>query len=349
MLTLFILIFISIILVWPGITFVIAWYQNNVSLRYLDENSLVINSDGFAGLPIPFKYDKISGPATCNDGLFLGHSDSQTIDCNDVCGGEGKYEYKYIDAHHRVVVNNRMLERGAWCLPSELAKCNLNVSYALSGIDQYQCVTAYPDIFGGSTGNRIVACLPFNSIIDRKTDKIYSQYIPPNFSIDDIDERLDDGSFRYQCHIPDGQYRTFAEFNLGSRFQLVSDSCGIFESSGKLSNDLKACSCPEIDEGPLLKDGIRISQMRPCSRCTSGYSIIDENLPQAGSKYGISIGIDCVDPVHANHLESENSRMPCGLRILKKIRNDKNTKDCQRAILNATGSYSLETLHRLLG
>lgn len=360
MLMLFVFIFISVVLLWPGITFVIAWYQNNVSLEYLNRNAYsIIDNDGFAGLPIPFKYNKISGTTKCNDGIYLGPVDqinnSRSVDCNDVCGGDGRtYEYKFIDSHHKIIINNRVLERGAWCLPSEIAKCNLNISYALSGINQYQCVTAYPELFGGSVGNRIIACSPFNSIIDRKRKKIYSQYIPPNFSIDDIDELLDDGSFRYQCYIPDDNYRNLADFGLGNRFQLMPDSCGIFESSGKLSLDLRSCTCPEIVGQQLLKNEFldgnnQTNQIRPCSKCTSGFGIVDENLPQVGSKYGISIGLDCVDPTNATYLESENSRMPCGLRLLKKIRNNNQSRGCQRAMLNASGSYSIETLERLRG
>lgn len=353
----------TVILVWPGLTFAYSWWKSNLSLQELNDTFSLTDGDGFAGLPLPTNFDpgdELSPTSrNCGNGRFLGESDDSSWDCSSICtgGSEGQFEYKFIEEGHKVIVNNSILKPGAWCLPRELARCNLNISYALSGINGYECRTAYPLVLGGITGNRIVACAPFNSIVDRKENVTYRSFVPPDFELNSLDEMLSDGSFRFTCHIPlsqQGNFQPLKDLGLGGRFQLTTNVCGTFESTGTYSLDSKACVCDAKDEKNVLLRGEfhedeKVHQFRPCTTCTSGFGIIDEQFPQPGSKYGVSIGIDCVDPDKADFVESQISKTACGQRLLEIMRTEGRKRGCQRALVNATGSYSPETLQALEG
>lgn len=361
-----ILCFLSVILIWPGIAFAIAWYNNNVSLANLESSNESL-SDPFDELPSPKNYDvdNIIKTKNCNFGEYLGPNRMGNVNCSAICSSSlaEEYEYKYIEAGQRIIVNNKILSNGSWCLPKKISQCNLNISYALAGTNGYECRTAYPELLGGVTGNEIIGCSPFNAFVDEKLKRRYTTYVPSHFRFDtDLNELLDptdNTSFRFKCFIPRDQkqfYQPLSELGLGSRFQLTPNACGSFEPSGYYSLETGSCVCPNVSQqSGLLLHGEQETeqktiQFRPCSSCTSGYGVIDEYSPQFGSKYGISIGIDCVDPANATFVDSTISKSPCGLNTLIRLRNEENkTRGCQRALLNATGSYSPEMLQRLLG
>lgn len=346
----------TIMLLWSGFVFVYSWWNTNTV------SSTDIKLNGFETLPPAFNYDTANiFSRSCSGGLLLDEKNPKHIaDCSRLCedGSDQQYELKTIESGQRVIVNRTLLQPGNWCLPKEIAQCNLNVSYALSGINGYECRSIYPEILGGITGNEIVGCAPFNSIVDKEERKIYTSYVPPHFHVGgDINQRLSNGQFRYSCHIPNesqSEYRPLDELHLNNRFVLTHNVCGTFDPSGRF--DLKAGSCICKTDGGVLQtretvvaDENAISQFRPCSNCTSGYGIIDEINPQHGSRYGTSIGIDCVDPEKATHVQSLVSKVPCGLMTLARIRNNSKVVGCQRALVQATGSYSPSSLESIVG
>lgn len=357
---LLLIIYISMtaVLLWSAIVFVYSWWNGNT----VAENDVRLN--GFEALPTAFNYDSANiFNRSCSGGLLLDTKNPKHIvDCSEFCddGSDQQYEHKIIEDGQRVIVNRLLLKPGSWCLPKEIARCNLNVSYALSGINGYECRSIYPEVLGGITGNQIVGCAPFNGIVDYLEKKLYMGYVSPYIQIGDINERLvGDGQFRYRCYIPTeslADYMPLSEMELNNRFQLTSNVCGAFDPVGRYNIESGNCICRADSGGDTLvtterrnKTSNVISQLRPCSTCTSGYGVIDETLPQKGSRYGISIGIDCVDPDSATRVQSLVSKVPCGLNILKRIRDKGINVGCQRALIQATGSYSPASLQDIDG
>lgn len=362
--TLLFFLIVTYIILWPGFSVALNWHN-------VDQiKKPIVRVNVFEGLPAPeqiYEGEAVekarNKKLNCTDGGgFLGESYDRfsNINCNEIClgGSEDQFQFKYIDTNHRIVsANRKVLPVGGYCLPKEVALCNLNVSYALTGINSYECRTAFPQLLGGITGNQIIGCAPFNSFIDRKRNVSHVQYVPPNFRIDDIDEKLSNGSFRYVCQIPeDVQYHDMASMGLGSRFQLTANSCSVFDRSGKFDLQTHKCLCPNIKNSASIfkhnQENTSTSQNsfeHPCTSCTSGYGIVDETYPQHGSKYGVSIGVDCVDPLNSSYIQALNSKIPCGLKTLTKIRDQKVNNGCLRGLVLATGSYSPPMLQTLLG
>lgn len=364
----FVLLFILIIFIQPLIVFYYSWKSTNFSENYLSQN-LPYSTDmsGFAGLPEINKADQLIGytlnESTCENGLYVGSIDMPNIDCSSICNATSskQFTYKFISSN-KIIINNQYLRSGAWCLPSSLAYCNLNISIAVKSLGHYECITKFPNLLGGPYGNDIIGCAPIYEFKDNLKKLIYTENVPTNLVIDDLDEKLinSPNEYRYTCNIED-KFSTFTSRpDLGNRFQLYYDSCSFFDPSGKMVNN--KCECSSVMNKSIVKpfktkdNEIGDENFESiCSTCTSGYGIIDEKFSQYGSKYGLSVGIDCVDPINIEYYKTiamkNNNVLPCGTKTLMNIRESDNQKKygCHRALLNVTNSYTPEMLQRING
>lgn len=340
-----ILIIIAFFMLCPGMFVLWAWYKNNFSMKYLMQNlDFATDLDGFGGLPPVPNFDKNNTivDTNCQQGYFigikdLGHTDGTDL-CRNVCDS-GEFDYKFIDKNG-IFINGKEI-RGAWCLPKPISRCNLNTSNAYIGINQYECVTKFPQLLGGPYGNQIIGCGDDNSFMDMLEEQTYSKYIPTNLIINDLDERLANGEFRYKCKFNSNDYFSLENTTIGSRFDVEKNSCSIFNSPGTLDFKTLTCKCENninVDENVNL----------PCTNCTSGYAIIDEDRKQLGSRYGYSIGRDCVHPYRVTYHESLLSTIPCGINKLINMKDTQKTS-CQRTLVLATNTYSPEMLEKILG
>lgn len=358
-----IIVFLFIIFLTPLIVLVRAWRSTNFSENYLSQG-LPYSSDisGFAGLPNIGKGDQLIGQATnqeiCENGYFVGSKEMTNVNCTQICNATSsqQFMYKYIDRND-IIINNQYLRKGSWCLPTSLARCNLNISTAVKALGRYECVSKYPQLLGGPYGNDIVSCAPTYEFNDNLKKITYTNNVPSTLVIDDIDERLPNSNkYRYTCNMPN-YFETFiTRPDLGNRFQLFYDACTFFDSGGKMVNN--KCECSEARPRNIVKplnEGQQTSTESICSSCTSGYEIIDEKLPQFGSKYGLSIGINCVDPINIEYYKSmaieENGVIPCGVQTLLSMRNTQGSKNfgCHRVLINTTNTYTPEMLQRING
>lgn len=363
------IIFVFYIFLQPLIIFLLSWYSSNFSETYLRQNlSYTTDISGYDGLPDFSKGDQLIGLATneesCQNGFYLGPNEqiAEKVNCSEICNATSakQFEYKYI-TDKNIVINNRYLRRGGWCLPTQLARCNLNISLAVKSVGKYECVSRHPKLLGGAYGNDIVGCAPIYEFRDNLKKIIYSQDVPSTLSIDNLDEKLPNGEYRYTCNTTPF-FSTFEnKKTLGNRFQLHYNACKFFDPTGTIG--MEKCICPSTTNDinkSILKPEMtkqKNSIETICSTCTSGYGIVDEENPQIGSKYGVSIGINCVDPEKIEYFKTLaiefNGVLPCGLRTLTKLRTtstDSNkTYGCHRTLLNVTNTYSPEMLQRILG
>ena len=382
MLTTVILICLFLIFICPLLVLVFSWWRANFKSSYLREE-INFSSDmtGFGGLPQPGAGDQLIGLATteetCQNGFYLGESEFVSgSDCATICNAtnENQFEYKYIKGND-IIINNKYLKKGSWCLPTPLARCNLNISQAVMSTGRYECLSRHSQLLGGQFGNNITGCAPVYSFRDNLRKILYTDTVPNSLVIDDLDERImgDDGQiiYRYECDTLGNRFqpytneflglqtRTHAHTHkykinsfVGNRFQLHYNSCGFFDPDGKTTGLKCACSANVTAENVVKNE---INGIEVCSTCTSGYGIIDEELPQEGSQYGVSVGINCVDPTYIEHYKTKsvanNGVIPCGTSTLLKLREGDGTKTygCQRALLNVTNSYSPEMLKQING
>lgn len=366
--TIVLLVAILLIFIQPLIVLYFSWRKTNFSEDYLSQN-LPYGTDmsGFSGLPDFSKGDQLIGQAansqeTCENGFYVGFQEMTDVDCAKICNAtsSSQFTYKYITSDN-IIVNNQYLRRGGWCLPTSLSRCNLNISTAVKSLGRYECVPKFPALLGGPYGNDIVGCAPTYEFRDNLKKIIYSRNVPSTLIIGDLDEKLvGTNDYRYTCNtnLDGDQFDTFeARPDLGDRFQLHYNSCGFFDSGGKLVGD--KCECSQTTSNNIVKplyDGEKIYQMQSiCSTCTSGYEIIDEKFPQYGSRYGVSIGVNCVDPELVEYYKTlmidMNGILPCGMNTLLNLRENNSTTHygCHRALLNVTNTYTPEMLQRING
>lgn len=329
----------------PGIYVLWAWYRNNFSMKYLMQNmNYATDLDGFGGLPpVPnFDKDNANNDDLCHQGYYIGMEDLGHTEGTELCGnvcGSGDFDYKFIDTNG-IFVNKKEI-RGAWCLPKPISRCNLSTSNAYIGINRYECITKFPQLLGGPYGNQIIGCGPDNTFMDILEEQTYSKYIPTNLIINDLDERLPTGEYRYKCKFKSNDYFSLEGTTLGGRFDIEVNSCAIFNSPGTL--DLKNLTC-KCENNFNLNDDPNL----PCTNCTTGFGVIDEDRKQMGSRYGFSLGRNCVHPGRVSHHESLLSMIPCGMSKLISMKTDQKT-DCHRTLLIATNTYSPEMLEKIEG
>ena len=363
-------IIVLLIFIQPLFVLYFSWRYTNFSEDYLSQN-LPYTSDitGFSGLPDFSKGDQLIGQVAdrqeaCENGYYVGTREVTNADCTSICNATSaeQFSYRFITSNN-IVVNNKYLRRGGWCLPTNLVRCNLNISIAVKSLGKYTCVSKYPKLLGGQYGNDIIGCAPKYEFVDNLKKLIYTNTVPSTLVISDLDEKLvNTNEFRYTCNLgvddnKNGRFSTLEDRpDLGNRFQLYYDSCSFFDDDGKMVNN--KCQCTQQTSNNVVKplfEGQVKDMETICTKCTSGYGIVDEKYPQYGSVYGVSIGINCVDPERIEYYKTQDVEMngviPCGLKTLKSLRENPESKNygCHRALITATNTYTPEMLQRING
>lgn len=330
------LIILLIVIIWP-----IALYLYYVKI------------DKFDGLDYSNVYEIEWN--NCETGKFLGtveelmgQEDTQqsTIvgsTCNSICG-VGTFKVVYLDNEQAKKMSNikKVYKAGYWCFPEEVSKCNLNNSLLIyTEQEKVECISKYPSLL---QKNKIVGCSPDFAFKDYLTNITYSNVIPNTLRIDDLDELLIDGSYRWQC-VPN-KNATYPY--LGDRFTQIESVCRYLSKSVnskgpfyKFNNSFK-CECDHYVDN---------NEESLCTDCTSGWGIVDEVFPQLGSKKAHNFGIDCIDPNSDNSILAAHIKLPCGLKTLQNIidnnsnsDNEKRESGCIRGFIDATNTYTPQIL-----
>lgn len=325
-----ILIIFGFIFLFPLYLYTSSWDKYNFNEEYIKSGFNYDRSiDPFKTLPVlqfnntEEDIDEFTGCG--RTGVYIGSVDV-FYDCKGRCKSDD-YEYIFLDKNTNIIVNNKRLS-GAYCLPKSFTRCNLNTSFAVVGLNDYQCITKFPTLLGGSSGNEIIGCSS-GRLFDGLLKKEYVHYIPNNLFIENEDERLVDSSFRFSC-VDDSKYKMVdLPKTVASRFETSIDPCGIL-GTGSFNFSRNECDCSQ-----LTASGI-------CTDCKSGYGYGDSYTTH-GANYAVSIGRDCVDPSKATHVETRFVTVPCGVDSI-----EKNSK-CERGQLNISSSYSPMALENMFG
>lgn len=275
------------------------------------EEQLDAGLSGFERIgKLNIKFDKsTSGVKNCNGYQYLGAA-NRWQNCTNRCGKNSMYEYKFIHQHENVVIGNKRLS-GAYCILKEIAKCNLNTSNAIIGMDGYRCVSRFPQLLGGQYGNDIIGCTS-RALHDNLLNETYTNHIPSELRIDDLDERLDTGDYRFHCVPNKNDMQLPPEY--GSRFETETNICGLNDNNnGTFDFHNKKCVC---------KHYAGENENNLCTNCKSGwdastlpvYTDATKTWAQTahGNNYAYTIGRDCVDIADNDVLVNALTRIDIG-------------------------------------
>lgn len=327
---LIIILFISILL-YPGYIYVTSYSRNNfasglLNLRLNYDSSNLAGMEALASAGYNGSSSiQYAGNFTCANGLYLGPVDIFES-CEQKCSSDD-YVYRYIKDNEHVIINSKKLT-GAYCLLKDVAACNLNVSYVVSGVDGYRCVSIFPQLLGGRFGNEIVGCRS-KGFKDHLMQSVYYYFIPNNLVFHDIDELLPNGTHRFECVLNSNEMNLPRD--IGSRFETEHNLCTVLDPAGAVDMEAGKCICTNY---------IDRDTSRPCTHCVSGWAISSK---QHGAMYGYSVARDCVDPTAATYVETKVVRFPCGMKTIGYKRK------CEHAVVNVTNTYSPMALENMFG
>lgn len=142
-----------------------------------------------------------------SQGLYLGSADLGVHDCSKACNSSN-YDYAYVPYQAVYTMNFFALEKpGAYCLPTEMAKCNLRTgSIVRTSTGGWACRAMWPRIAGGQNANEIRVCN--GQLVDRISSiaapRLYVDLIPRDIlpitsEHGPEEERLSTGEYRFAC------------------------------------------------------------------------------------------------------------------------------------------------------
>lgn len=310
MINITLLVLICTILI-PPFLLVYTYNRNNFTDEIITNGQLL--GEGITGLP------EATHNFGCGGYKYLG-PDDQYCDCVDLCDSHD-YIYKFITSEQNFIVNNQKLV-GGYCMKQAYSKCNLNTSYALVGKYGFNCVSKFPQILGGESGNQILVCN--GKIRDKLLNQVYDTYIPNNLFMTSVDEKLGDGSFRFVC--ADEESTIPIPYSLGTRLEREENICNSLDKTGKFNETLFKCDCTKY-----LDD----DENNICSGVREGFGVPTNIF---GWKYGYNVARDCIDIDLDYNPNQELVKFPCGPKGL----------GVENALIQATNTYSPALLQTIM-
>lgn len=308
----FSIVILTIVVLFPSILMVVGYQKNNFSDKII-RNGYTLG-EGLTGLP---EYSSVVG---CGGYKFISNK-NEYCDCSKVCDSND-YVYKFFSKTDDFIVGNKKLF-GGYCIKQAYAKCNLNTSHAIIGKGGLVCISKFPEMLGGESGNQILVCN--GKVKDRLLDVEYTTYFPNNVFMTGIDEKLSDGTFRFECF--DSENTIPLPSNVGTRLEREENPCSLLDPLGKFNPVSMKCECVNYLNND--EDGI-------CSGTREGYGIVRK---QRGSRYGVTLGRDCIDIKRQDyHPAQKLVHFPCGPKNLT----------VEHAIMQITNTYSPRALENIL-
>lgn len=260
---------------------------------------------------------------TCDLGKFVGHTQDDDTDCSTLCkdfSGESRYMYMFFNKP--VDLYGRKFH-GGYCLPRRVTQCNETTSEILWQSGYYGCIPKYPHIL--TEFNRIVGCNGY--LQDGLTNTIYENFLPPEVVVQDIDERLTTGQYRFSCaKQTDLIGNDMIRPNTKNRFTLIRNPCATLIKNAlldyaRLTDEFK-CQCRTPYENLFGKE------TNPCTACNTQYDFIKKTVSIARNVYTTGILLK-----RSNHF-----LWPPGLDSVT------TGSGCERGTLHISTSYSPITL-----
>ena len=235
-----------------------------------------------------------------------------TKDCISMCANVNT-EVLQVEDGDIQIFNDTVLKTGSYCYVGSRPFCNMNTTYAVMTINSIVCRPKFPRLFGGVEGSQILACN--NQLIydpkNRLKDNLDGTFVDPFLTtIQDVDETLPDGSFRFTCDFGgyDEKSNAYQEHPL-DRFHPIRNYCAsrIYLAHEavltKFSPDGKTfeCDCGNPDQTRVVNS----DPSDPTSKCSS----FPFKTTQDGIIYTTEVPIPCFTLYST--LDDMGTRFPC--------------------------------------
>lgn len=228
-------------------------------------------------------------------GLWVGAKLDTNTNCRVICNSSSA-EYSFYD-NAAIYVDDEKVKLGGYCgIPLD-GQCNLSTTTPIYSHNKWKCLPKYPEL-GGALGTKIKVC--DGKLLDRKTGKQYSNYIPISLHIDDLYEQFQ-GDYRFVCADRN-------KIRIGSQpFATVDNYCMKYMPNGKTKAypDFEAgnCDCEQYGYENIFKD-----RSLPCTNITSG---VHHTLTTKSFKtMAFRISRPCIK---ANDIAIDENVYPCGV------------------------------------
>ena len=242
----------------------------NVTVANSDLTNL-INNNSIGNLPainITTNNTDVERLQTCSQGpIYMGER-VDDFACKKLCGSSGTA--LLVNPGDEIFSNGQKLDTGAWCTVVR-PKCNLNTTYVVATANSVACRSKFPRIFGGPTGDRIIAC---NNSSTFNVNNILWDYqkntrVTPQTLLIDEDEKLPDGSYRFRCKFSDDVFENQFIAHPVDRFHPIRNYCSkqIYRASREIRlTENFDCDCGNFRD-TRVKNKIANDPSTPCSNC----------------------------------------------------------------------------------
>ena len=225
-------------------------YLRKTNTKLLNESiSKLLNANTLVNLPnITLVTDnaEIKNLQKCKQGpTFMGpllEQNSYLKQCKKKCGANGIVIDIITDTEF--YSNGVKLTEGSWCVLDSVY-CNPKTSYVAATVNSNVCKSKYPNMFGGPSGNTVIACnneyYPATGSI--LWDNLQNEAVDPlTINMSHEDETISDGSYRFTCQFnKDINENKYIPHPL-NRFQPIRDPCK--NTIFKASTDIKVIMNP---------------------------------------------------------------------------------------------------------
>lgn len=164
----------------------------------------LINASSINNIPalnINTHNDQLQMANRCGRGPVLVSDYFDDHDCRLTCANSNSHAIT-VDNEHDIYSESTKLKPGHYCKLGPRPECNPRTTVTMLTINSVVCRPRYPNMFGGASGNRIVACNntkindPLNVLWDYKFNQVVQT---TDVQMTDENEVLDNGKFRFRC------------------------------------------------------------------------------------------------------------------------------------------------------
>ncbi|MBT0716616.1 Pif-2 protein [Dolichomitus sp. PSUC_FEM 10030005] len=312
--------------------------QNTTELHIKNPNirTLVPYSRHRIGVPMKsLQLNRRDNYVNCDDIYYLGDANIYE-DCSRICreSTDYVYEYMYSNSDDPLEFNGELLF-GAYCVLKSVNACNRRISDVVQLSNGFYCLSKFPRMFGGSTGNKIIGC--GGELRDNLFDTVYTNYFPIDVEITDIDEYMpgeDFKKYRFECATNvDSQSNDKLIPPDFDRFKGIPNYCAslIYRADPSIVADWNTGECicnQERDDIKHLFD----KKINPCTTC---YTRWQKNA------VGLTIKKPCISIGTPSEFWND-LLFPCSKAALQL------GTSCEQATLQATTTYSPMALQAIL-
>lgn len=164
----------------------------------------LLNGSGINNIPsliIHSSNDSVVLANKCGQGPIEASSHVTDSDCIRLCANSSAKVLTVYDGDI-IVSNNSQLSPGTYCSIGDRPECNSQTTIPMLTINSVVCRSRFPQLFGGTLGNDIVACSSseFTNVNNVLWDYLHNEAVnPATILIDDADEKLTSGEYRFRC------------------------------------------------------------------------------------------------------------------------------------------------------